>query len=389
MAPRSFSTSSNATDAVQLADELCRGVNVDGGFCLFACTVDVSLRAALAELQRRCPKTIFVATTSCQHVASDKAVGGAAALFVDGAGFRAGAASGADPSSEVLGERLARLALRRANMAPAEARFVVVHATPGLEEGVLVGLGKVIGDACVVIGGTGADNDLTGHWMIAGPDGALKAGASLLICDWPWKIGVSYQGGYLATEHEGVVTAADGRRLISIDNTPAVEVYERWMNKTLPRGVSVLPDTTLTPLGVAHGAGGGLDVHVLVHPERVNADGSINCFATTTTGDRILMMEASLSSLVRRGGLVNRFALQQAGLTSADIVAGFVIYCAGCSLALGPQVEPMTQQLRAALPNVPFLMPFTFGEQGRLRRGRIDHGNLMLSTLLLSNKPVG
>ena len=47
----------------------------------------------------------------------------------------------------------------------------------------------------------------------------------------------------------------------------------------------------------------------------------------------------------------------------------------------------MTDGVKAMLPGVPFLMPFTYGEQGRLRRNRIDHGNLMLSALLLTTKP--
>jgi hypothetical protein len=29
-------------------------------------------------------------------------------------------------------------------------------------------------------------------------------------------------------------------------------------------------------------------------------------------------------------------------------------------------------------------MPFTFGEQGRLTRGRLEHGNLMCSSLVLA-----
>ncbi len=33
------------------------------------------------------------------------------------------------------------------------------------------------------------------------------------------------------------------------------------------------------------------------------------------------------------------------------------------------------------------MMPFTYGEQGRLRRSRVDHGNLMLSALLLTTLP--
>lgn len=385
MSLRSFSGASRSNDVAVIVEDLARdAADVVPAFGLYACTVDVDLRALHAALQRRFPKTTLLATTSCQQVASDRGISTAAALFVGG-DFAVGAASGSGADHVALGERLAREAIARGKVGA--TRFVVVHATPGTEEGVLKGLGKVIDDAVIVIGGSGADNDLTGKWQIAGPDGAFADGAAILACEWPWKIGVSYQGGYLATEHEGRITRAEGRRIIAIDDRPAVEVYEGWMGKTLPRNTSILSLTTMTPFGVAYGVGGGLDVHVLVHPERVHDDGSISCFASVQSGERILMMEASTSSLVRRGGLVNRFALQQAGLAAKDIVASFIIYCAGCSLALGDQVGPMTDGVKGVLVDVPFLMPFTFGEQGRLRRARIDHGNLMLSTLLLSNVP--
>lgn len=174
-----------------------------------------------------------------------------------------------------------------------------------------------------------------------------------MVCDWPWKMAVSYQGGYLATEKSGSITAALGRRVIAIDGRPAADVYEGWMGKRLPRGESILGHTTLTPLGLVYGVGSGLDVHVLVHPERINDDGSISCFTDVSPAERIMMMEASIPSLVRRGGLVARYAMQKASVDSGDVVAGFLIYCAGCLLALGDGVDDMVAGVTKALPGGP------------------------------------
>ena len=390
--PSAVSAASSATDVPTVVADLLRTVPKDARpvLCLLSCTVDVDMKALGAALGARLPGTAIVGTTSCQRVASDLGASSkAAALLVWGDGFTAGAASGsgADADAVALGRSLTTTAMARAKLEPAGVRLVIVHATPGLEEGVLEGLGSTHTANAVVIGGSGADDDLSGRWKILGPDGAFGTGAAVLVCDWPWTMAVSYQGGYLATEHQGHITAAVGRCLVSIDHKPAVEVYERWLGTKLPRGKSILPETTMHPFGLAFGVGGGLDVHVLVHPERVNDDGSINCFAEVQAGDRVLMMEASTSSLIRRGGLVSRYAMQQAGVKADDVVAGFLIYCAGCSRALGNDVVPMTDGVKAMLPGVPFLMPFTYGEQGRLRRNRIDHGNLMLSALLLTTKP--
>ena len=390
-APQAFSAASSALDVPTVVSDLLAAVPAGETpvLCLLACTVDVDTTALVTQLRARLPGTVFVGTTSCQQVACDHGAHAmAAALFLAGDGFKAGSASGSSQQHTSLGEQLTKTATARARLAgPDDVRLLVVHATPGIEAEVLVGIGRAITKNAVVIGGSGADNDLTGKWSVFGDDGVVTDGAAILVCDWPWTMAVSYQGGYLATEREGRVTAAEGRRLVSIDGEPAIHVYERWLGKSLPRTGSIFADTTLHPFGVAHGVGSSLDVHVLVHPERVNADGSINCFAEFAVGDRILMMEASTSSLVRRGGLVSTYVMRQAGVELNDVVAGFLIYCAGCSRALGTDVGPMTDGVRGVLKGVPFLMPFTYGEQGRLRRQRIDHGNLMLSALLLTSKP--
>ena len=327
--PSAVSAASSATDVATVVADLLRSLPADAHpvLCLLSCTVDVDIKAVGAALMARLPGTTIVGTTSCQRVASDLGASSkAAALFVSGDGFKAGAASGTGSDGALLGRTLTATAMTRAKLEASAVRLVIVHATPGLEEGVLKGLASANTPNAVVIGGSGADNDLTGRWKILGPDGAFGTGAAILVCDWPWTMAVSYQGGYLATEHEGHITAAVSRCIVSIDHKPAVEVYEGWLGTKLPRGQSILHETALRPFGLAYGVGGGLDVHVLVHPERINDDGSINCFAEVMTGDRILMMEASTSSIIRRGGLVSRYAMQQAGVKVDDVIAGFLIY---------------------------------------------------------------
>jgi hypothetical protein len=296
--PNARSAASSATAPAQIVDDLLAPLlGAAPRFCLCAMSMAVDVVAVVGLLRERLPKTVIVGTTSCVGVASsvgERDVAGrrtAAALFVDGDGFFVGAASGSDADASALGERVAKTAASRAGISGAQVRLAIVHATPGIEEAVLVGMSRVITDDAVVVGGSGADNDLSGKWFVFGPDGAFADGAAVLLCDWPWKMAVSYQGGYLATEKSGKITSADGRRVVSIDGRPAADVYEGWMGKKLPRGQSILSHTTLTPLGLVYGVGSGLDVHVLVHPERINDDGSISCFADVSPGERIMMME--------------------------------------------------------------------------------------------------
>jgi hypothetical protein len=248
---------------------------------------------------------------------------------------------------------------------------------------VLEGITEVLGEKVPLVGGSAADNDISGRWTVFCGGHAFARGAAVLVCDWPWKIAVNYQGGYLASQHMGVVTRAEGRRIFTINGSPAAEVYGAWCRKVLPVGESVLGLTTLHPLGVVRARSAGADFHVLVHPERVLADGSLLTFARVETGETVVLMESTMSGLVRRGAAVATYAMSHASLRPADVLGQLIIYCAGCSLALGADVEDMVNALKARLPS-PFVMPFTLGEQGCVTPGRVDHGNLMCCALLFT-----
>ncbi|MDP2341828.1 MAG: FIST N-terminal domain-containing protein [Deltaproteobacteria bacterium] len=381
-----LSVATKLLDGAAAAADLAGRMSLHRPRCVFAyCTVGVDAGAFIAALTRAMPGARIIGATTCQQAASDAGAGDTAmALALNGDGFRVGVASGADASSaRALGARLAREALRDAGFDAAAARFVVLHVTPGLEEGVLAGIRDVMGSNVPLIGGSAADDDITGKWSCLGGGTALTAGASLLVCDWPWKLSMTFQSGYRATDKRGVVTAADQRRIISIDGRPAADVYDEWTKRTLPIGESILASTALTPLGAVRGTAAGLELHVLVHPEHIDPDRSIHCFAAVDVGETLVLMESTISSLTRRSTAVTNFALTQAQIGVDDVLGELVIYCAGCSLALGGNVGQMVTGLQRHI-GAPFVMPFTFGEQGCITRGRVDHGNLMCSALLLT-----
>lgn len=59
------------------------------------------------------------------------------------------------------------------------------------------------------------------------------------------------------------------------------------------------------------------------------------------------------------------------------------VFCAGSMMALGADMSQVVESLRASVGSIPFIAPFTFGEQGRFSGGENAHGNLMVSTVLL------
>jgi hypothetical protein len=52
--------------------------------------------------------------------------------------------------------------------------------------------------------------------------------------------------------------------------------------------------------------------------------------------------------------------------TNMQPFGALVIFCAGCRLALGDSLCQFVDQFHTRLGDIPFITPFTFGEQGRL-----------------------
>jgi hypothetical protein len=288
-----------------------------------------------------------------------------------------------------LGAQLATAALDAGKMPASSVRFAVTHPTPGEEELLLAGIYSRLDRLTPIIGGSAADNDLSGQWSTWTHQFVSRNGAVLGLCDWPWKIAINYQSGYLPTAKRGKVTRADGRRLYEIDGRPAAEVYDEWMGGKLKqffaKGANVLAHTTMSPLGVTRGLFGGIEAYVLIHPEQVIAeDRSLTLFTRVKVGEDLVMMTSSADALVARGANVARLALGRAGLKPDQIVGGLLVYCGGCTLAIQDRMPEMLTEFERVLGKAPYVGYFSFGEQGCVLPRQVDHGNLMASVLLLS-----
>ena len=60
------------------------------------------------------------------------------------------------------------------------------------------------------------------------------------------------------------------------------------------------------------------------------------------------------------------------------------MYCGGCKLAVGEQIERVKESVATSIEGAPFIGCFTFGEQGRLL-DRNRHGNLMISAVVFGD----
>jgi hypothetical protein len=398
MSARIVVTHSTAMDEASAARELvtqlrqqAAGAQVRGGFVY--CTVGIQTPALQKALVEQLPGVPFVGATSCLGVGSAEGFRTeriVSALWLVGEGFRFGVSALArNGDVRAQGRELASNALKDGHIPPEAARFAIVHATPGSEESLLAGLYDVLPKRTLLVGGSAADNDITGQWSVWSSAGVHRTGAVLAVCDWPWRLTAMCQGGYLVTRHRGVVTRASGRTVYTIDGRPAAEVYNEWLGGTLKpflqTGGTVLGNTTLCPLGVPRTMD-GLETHVVVHPEKVLLpERALTLFADVKEGEQLVLMRSTEGALVKQSGQLAEWALGSSGLTPDKLAGALLVYCAGCMLTIQKQVPDMLRDFQRTVGQTPFVSVFTFGEQGCVMPQRPEHGNLMTSVLLLGN----
>ena len=62
-----------------------------------------------------------------------------------------------------------------------------------------------------------------------------------------------------------------------------------------------------------------------------------------------------------------------------NIKGAIIIFCGGCMLSIKDAMQEVKHSIKTQLPNIPFIMGFTFGELGTFSDATSKHGNLMIS----------
>ncbi len=272
---------------------------------------------------------------------------------------------------------------------PGESPTLIwLSAAPGHEEACIAGIEALIGRGVPIVGGSAADNSVAGNWYLLTRDASLTD-AVLITALYPsTAVHSAFQSGYAPTAKTGRVTASKGRTLLRIDGEPAAAVYDAWtggaITAALPTGGNVLASTTLFPIGRRVGESAGVTYYRLAHPESVTPEGGLHLFADIDEGDELVLMAGTREALRTRAGRVAADALALAQLEPAATAGALVIFCAGCMLAIRDQLDEVVASLGEVLDGVPFLVGFTFGEQGCFVGGENCHGNLMISVTVFA-----
>lgn len=324
-------------------------------------------------------------------------------LIEDAAGGDYGVAAArlGDEPADTAQDALQR-ALASCDCAGQLPELIWVYQAPGCEEAVIEGLRRVVGDNCPIIGGSAADNDVSGRWRQLGPDGPLGDGVVVGVLFPSSPLGFAFQGGYepagpsgivtgigyQPAGDSGIVTAMAGREIVSIDQEPAAAVYNRWTRgliaPQLEAGGAILAETTMCPIATDAGRINGITHYLLVHPESVSAQGHLRTFRSLDVGARVYAMRGDRQRLIERAGRVVEQARGDLPGGHDGVAGALVVYCGGCKIAVGEHIEEVAQAVAQELGQAPFIGCFTFGEQGRLIDRNV-HGNLMISAVIFGS----
>lgn len=278
-------------------------------------------------------------------------------------------------------------ALTSATMNGRSPKLIWCMQTPGYEESVIEGIQSVVGQHIPIFGGTCADNNVVGRWWLYANQMIHEAGIAIAIIDSSSDLFGYFSNGYELTQYTGRVTAVDGRRLIELDNVPALEYYNGWRSNL---GLSKLTSeniehSSLTPLARIVRERDDHLVTLLSHPAAVH-DTALELFSQVHLGDHVYLAVGSPDKLASRAGEFMRVAQNIAKLKNINsIKCAIIILCGGYMLNVKDALPKIHQDLHQALGDTPYIIGFTFGEQGAFTDNIVKHGNLMLSCVLFGD----
>ena len=279
-----------------------------------------------------------------------------------------------------------------------DPNFIWINPPPGPEDEVLLGVQDGMGGKNVeVIGGSSADNDVSGSWKQWNSEvGVVSNGVSFVIsrCSAQLK-GLAFTG-YSATPKTGTVTKTNGpRHIITIDDKPAGQLYDDWTSghfKDLwsdPEDSNILGPSSVYPLGQVVGRDwDNEEVYRTLHPHLlVKSDKSMTVFSDVHEGQQICMMTGTKENIQTKISAVASNVLRSTGIPTSELRGALVVFCAGAMMYVGKDgMNAACGKLDTALGGVNYLGIHTFGEQGPFPDGTNKHGNLMFSALVFSSR---
>lgn len=335
------------------------------------------------------PNVSIIGCSTCKGVMTEKGVHFGSVLSVlavydSGSEAYGSALMTFDTQSESVEatQKAIEVALAKANRKGEVPRFAIVHSTPGMEETLIKSIDSVFQTPVPLIGATAADNAIKGQWSVFTEDGATSKGLAIQLVFASKPLSTGFSCGYSPTECMGTITKASGRELLEIDNRPAQDVYLDWIFQHSGTRVSEqfkFEVVTRYPLGRIAGELYEQPYFKLSHPVSATQSRGILLFTDIAVGEKITLMSGDKEQLIARPARVIKEAKRQA-IEHSQLAGAVCVICAGAMLYLDDDIEKVYAMIKQEMGELPFICPFTFGEQGRFINGNNGHGNLMISS---------
>lgn len=372
-------------DVARLEEKLSSAAAKRPAWMLIYAVEDAPLSDMMALIRKTCPSVPAFGATSYRGVFTPDGFERGAAILVGEEGDEVRTAvSLCETGSGHATDRARRACQDIARELGRRPDLLLLHATPGFEERLLEGITGAFGSDTPVYGGSAADDAIAGRWRVFANGVVHREGFLLVGIAASNPPSGGFLGGYIPTQHTGIVTQVKGRIVQEIDGRPAAVVYNEWTGGLIEdelAGGNVLLKTNLRPVGRAIGQSLGMPNRLLSHPHEVIASSQALAFFTEfTEGDRLTLMMSSRDPLVTR---VRRAAQRARGSNARKPRAGLLVYCGGCLGVLLDQAGRIAAEFKSEVDDAPFIGIATFGEQGSFfDKGASRHGNLMCSALL-------
>lgn len=269
---------------------------------------------------------------------------------------------------------------------------VLVTPTKPDEDDTLDGIEQVVGKDTPILGGSAGGPE----FGVVGEDVVYEKGVSLAVIYTDLPVGWTFEGGFEVKDpHTGLVTKVDGRSILEIDNRPALDVYDDWLDGEVDRLYAEHEDPrivknllTLHPLYRKYTTETGQEYFLFSHPwptDPTQEEKGVSTSTNIKVGDRVYLSHGTWEILINRIGNLPKNAKIRADISSDQRpVLGIGYICAG---VMGTIPEKDREKMATLLNNenndAPFIATFTWGEQGLLPGVGNKHGNLLTSFLVI------
>ena len=311
--------------------------------------------------------------------------------------FGVGSANFSDyPSVQTASRHAFESAIRSAGRSLDEKpKLVLVIPSFGAAEDVLQGIEDVASNNTVILGGTSGGPE----FAVIGQNEVYGNGVSVAVAYTDLPVGWVFEGGFDVTDDcSGIVTKVDGYTIIEIDHRPALDVYDECLGGKMSQLVNELKDLraikdhlTLHPFYRKYVTSSGQNYLVFSHPstkDKTLKDRRLMTSTRIAAGERIYLAHGTWEVLLNRIGNLPLKAKVQGGLDlHTKPIFGIGHICSGV-MGIIPEDDRgnMSTLINYATDNIPFIVNFTWGEQGHLPGIGNKHGNLLTSFVMVGQK---